>query len=163
MSGSDIFIPLDEIFDGRFEEIGLCQYLFTIPTDSDSFGNSVICDDRWNIFILILTGGKAKMEPLERRIRATTSFSRHNHTISNAIMIVIIIDRAIVIFILVITIVIIIIGHDLNFQVQSVLLKNTRNCQTVQREEDNLANLQVHENNCSANFFPARCPMSKEQ
>ena len=110
-----------------------------------------------------MTGGKAKMGPLERRIRATTSFSRHNHIISNTIIIVIMINNSIVIFILIIIIVIIIIGYDLIFQVQSVLLKNTRNCQTVQREEDNLANLQVLENNCPANFFPACCPMSKEK
>ena len=33
---------LNEIFDGKFEEMGPCQYLSTIPTDSDSFGNFVI-------------------------------------------------------------------------------------------------------------------------
>ena len=46
MSGLEIFLLLqcylNEIFDGKFEEMGLCQYLSTIPTDSDSFGNFVI-------------------------------------------------------------------------------------------------------------------------
>ena len=46
MSGLEIFLllqcHLDEIFDGRFEAIGLCQYLSMIPTDSDSYGNFVI-------------------------------------------------------------------------------------------------------------------------
>ena len=46
MSGLEIFLLLqcylDEIFDGKFEKMGLCQYLSTIPTDSDSFGNFVI-------------------------------------------------------------------------------------------------------------------------
>ena len=59
MSGLETFLllqcHLDEIFDGRFEAIGLCQYFSMIPTDSDSFGNFVniliyilnFCDDRW--------------------------------------------------------------------------------------------------------------------
>ena len=46
MNGLEIFLLLqcylNEIFDGKFEEMGLCQYLSTIPTDSDSFGNFLI-------------------------------------------------------------------------------------------------------------------------
>ena len=46
ISGLEIFLLLqcylNDIFDGKFEEMGLCQYLSTIPTDSDSFGNFVI-------------------------------------------------------------------------------------------------------------------------
>ena len=46
ISGLEIFLLLqcylNEIFDGKFEERGLCQYLSTIPTNSDSFGNFVI-------------------------------------------------------------------------------------------------------------------------
>ena len=46
ISGLEIFLLLqcylNEIFDGKFEERGLCQYLSTILTNSDSFGNFVI-------------------------------------------------------------------------------------------------------------------------